>query len=60
MAAGIRSLMAHQDTIDGRSGEAKRHQVLAALIKSGLSESAAGLEIELEVQRRKGRVISVR
>jgi len=27
-------LMAHQDSIDGRSGESKRHHVLASLMKA--------------------------
>lgn len=51
-------LMAAQDAIEGRSGEAKRHQVLAKLLKQhpAMSESDAALAIELLVQERKGRV----
>jgi hypothetical protein len=49
------ALMQLQDSIAGRSGEAKRHQVLAALLKSGLSESDAAMAIERVIQLRKGR-----
>ena len=50
-----RPLMGAQDAIDGRSGEAKRHQVLAQLMKQGATESDGALAIELVIQERKGR-----
>jgi hypothetical protein len=49
----VRLLMAAQDQIDGRSGEAKRHQVLAELLKHGWRESAAGMAIERVIQERR-------
>lgn len=36
------------------SGESKRHQVLARLLKDGMSESDAALAIELAIQASKG------
>jgi hypothetical protein len=39
-----------------QSGEFKRHQVLARLMKEGVSESRAALLIELVIQDRKARV----
>lgn len=46
-----KDLMAAQEHVAGRSGESKRHQVLAALLKRGLSEADAALAIEVAWRR---------
>lgn len=51
----VAALMDAQNAIDGRSGEAKRHQVLAQLLKDGRSESDAAFAIERVIQAKQGK-----
>ena len=51
MTKRTRELMAYENTEPNASGEAKRHRVLARLMKEGLSESHAALAVEVVKQR---------
>lgn len=50
----VTELMTQRDRFD-MGGEAKRHQVLSALLKEGVKESEAALVIELVTQARQGK-----